>query len=101
MFITKSEGGKTVNKADLVAAIATNAELSKKDADKALAAAIGIITETLAKGDKVQLVGFGTFEARQRAERKGKNPQTGAEVLIPAAKVPVFKAGKAFKESVK
>ncbi len=90
-----------MNKAELIAAIAANAELSKKDADKALAAAINTITETLAKGGKVQLVGFGTFETRQRAARKGKNPQTGAEVMIPAAKVPVFKAGKALKENVK
>ena len=90
-----------MNKAELVTAIAANAELSKKDAEKALAAAINIITNELAAGSKVQLVGFGTFETRQRAARKGKNPQTGAEVMIPAAKVPVFKAGKALKESVK
>ncbi len=90
-----------MNKAELVAAIAANAELSKKDADKALAVAINTITDVLADGGKVQLVGFGTFETRQRAARKGKNPQTGAEVMIPAAKVPVFKAGKALKESVK
>ena len=90
-----------MNKAELIAAIAANAELSKKDADKALAAAINTITDTLAEGGKVQLVGFGTFETRQRAARKGKNPQTGAEVMIPAAKVPVFKAGKALKENVK
>lgn len=90
-----------MNKAELVASIAAKAELSKKDADKALTAVIDTITNALASGDKVQLVGFGTFEARQRAARKGKNPQTGAAVMIPAAKVPAFKAGKAFKESVK
>ncbi len=90
-----------MNKAELVCAIAESTELSKKDAEKALAAAISTITDTLAKGDKVQLVGFGTFETRQRAARKGKNPQTGAEVMIPAAKVPVFKAGKALKDNVK
>ncbi len=90
-----------MNKAELVTAIAASAELSKKDAEKALAATISIITGELAGGNKVQLVGFGTFETRQRAARKGKNPQTGAEVMIPAAKVPVFKAGKALKESVK
>ncbi len=90
-----------MNKAELIAAIAANAEISKKDADKALAAAINTITDILADGGKVQLVGFGTFETRQRAARKGKNPQTGAEVMIPAAKVPVFKAGKALKENVK
>ncbi|MDD6309085.1 MAG: HU family DNA-binding protein [Clostridia bacterium] len=90
-----------MNKAELVTAIAANAELSKKDAEKALVSAISIITDELAGGNKVQLVGFGTFETRQRAARKGKNPQTGAEVMIPAAKVPVFKAGKALKDSVK
>ncbi len=90
-----------MNKAELIAAVAANAELSKKDAEKAVVAALGTITSTLAEGGKVQLVGFGTFETRQRAARKGKNPQTGAEVMIPAAKVPVFKAGKALKETVK
>ena len=90
-----------MNKAELVNAIAESAALSKKDAEKALAVAISTITDTLAEGGKVQLVGFGTFETRQRAARKGKNPQTGAEVMIPAAKVPVFKAGKALKDTVK
>lgn len=90
-----------MNKAELIAAVAASAEISKKDADKAVAAALGTITDTLAKGEKVQLVGFGTFETRQRAARTGKNPQTGAEVKIPAAKVPVFKAGKVLKETVK
>lgn len=90
-----------MNKAELVTAIAANAELSKKDAEKALVATINIITKELANDSKVQLVGFGTFETRHREARKGKNPQTGAEVMIPAAKVPVFKAGKALKESVK
>ena len=90
-----------MNKAELIAAVAANAEISKKDADKAVAAALGTITDALAKGEKVQLVGFGTFETRQRAARTGKNPQTGAEVKIPAAKVPVFKAGKVLKETVK
>ncbi|MBQ7037245.1 MAG: HU family DNA-binding protein [Clostridia bacterium] len=90
-----------MNKAELVNAIAESAALSKKDAEKALAVAISTITDTLAEGGKVQLVGFGTFETRQRAARKGKNPQTGAEVMIPAAKVPVFKAGKALKDNVK
>ncbi len=90
-----------MNKAELIAAVAANADLSKKDAEKAVAVALGTITSTLAAGGKVQLVGFGTFETRQRAARKGKNPQTGAEVMIPAAKVPVFKAGKALKETVK
>ncbi|MBR5218546.1 MAG: HU family DNA-binding protein [Clostridia bacterium] len=90
-----------MNKAELVAAIAAKSDLSKKDADKVLTSVIGAITDALIAGDKVQLVGFGTFETRNRAARKGKNPQTGAEVMIPAAKVPVFKAGKALKDSVK
>ena len=90
-----------MNKAELVAAIAAKSDLSKKDADKVLTSVIGAITDALIAGDKVQLVGFGTFETRNRAARKGKNPQTGAEVMIPAAKVPVFKAGKSLKDSVK
>ncbi len=90
-----------MNKAELVAAIAANAEISKKDADKALAATLATITGALKAGDKVQLIGFGTFETRERAARKGKNPRTGAEVMIPAAKVPAFKAGKALKDIVK
>ncbi len=90
-----------MNKAELIAAIAAKAEISKKDADKALAAALATITDVLKAGNKVQVIGFGTFETRQRAARKGKNPQTGAEVMIPAAQVPVFKAGKALKDTVK
>ncbi len=90
-----------MNKAELVAAIAAKADISKKDADKALAAMHATITDALKNDIKVQLIGFGTFETRQRAARKGKNPQTGAEVMIPAAKVPVFKAGKALKDTVK
>ena len=94
-------GGNSMNKAELVAAIAAKSDLSKKDADKVLTSVIGAITDALIAGDKVQLVGFGTFETRNRAARKGKNPQTGAEVMIPAAKVTVFKSGKALKDSVK
>ncbi len=90
-----------MNKAELVAAIAAKAEISKKDADKALAATLATITDAMKGGKKVQLIGFGTFETRHRAARKGKNPQTGAEVTIPAANVPVFKAGKALKDIVK
>ncbi len=90
-----------MNKAELVSAIAANAEISKKDADKALAAMLATVTDALKSGNKVQLIGFGTFETRKRAARKGKNPQTGAEVMIPAANVPVFKAGKALKDTVK
>ena len=90
-----------MNKAELVAAVAAKAELSKKDAAEAIDAVLATITDALKNDDKVQVVGFGTFEVRQRAARKGKNPQTGAVVDIPAAKVPAFKAGKALKDSIK
>ncbi|MBR4909887.1 MAG: HU family DNA-binding protein [Clostridia bacterium] len=90
-----------MNKTELVAAIAEKAELTKKDAEKALAAVIEAVTKAVKKGDKVQLVGFGTFEARKRAARQGVNPKTKAKIKIPASKTPVFKAGKAFKDAVK
>ena len=90
-----------MNKTELVASIAAKAEISKKDADKALSAVIETIAAALKAGDKVQLVGFGTFESRNRAARVGKNPRTGAEVKIPATNVPAFKAGKALKDSLK
>ena len=86
-----------MNKTELVAAIADQAELSKKDAEKALT---DIVAEELRKGEKVQLVGFGTFEVSERAAREGRNPQTGAVMKIPASKAPKFKAGKALKDSV-
>jgi DNA-binding protein HU-beta len=89
-----------VNKADLVASVAEKADLTKKDAERAIAAVFDSITAALANGEKVQLVGFGTFEVRQRAARKGRNPQTKAEIEIPAARVPVFKAGKLLKDAV-
>lgn len=89
-----------MNKVELVAAVAEKAELSKKDAEKAVAAVLSAIEETVAAGDKVQLVGFGIFETRARAARVGRNPQTGAEIKIAASKQPVFKAGKAFKDAV-
>jgi DNA-binding protein HU-beta len=89
-----------MNKAELVANIAAKSELSKKDAEKALNAFIDSVQEALVKGDKVQLVGFGSFEVRERAARKGRNPQTKAEITIPASKAPVFKVGKAFKDVV-
>lgn len=89
-----------MNKTELIAAVAETAELSKKDAEKALNAVVSTITNALAEGDKVQLVGFGTFETRERAERMGKNPQTKEEIVIPACKVPAFKAGKGLKEIV-
>ncbi len=89
-----------MNKVELVAAVAEKAALSKKDAEKAVAAVFGAIEAAVAAGDKVQLVGFGTFEVRERAARTGRNPQTGAEIKIAASKQPVFKAGKAFKDAV-
>ncbi len=89
-----------MNKTELVAAVAEKAGLSKKDADKAVAALIETVTETLKAGDKIQLVGFGTFEVRERPERTGRNPQSGATMVIPASKVPAFKAGAALKSAV-
>ncbi|MDR2558462.1 MAG: HU family DNA-binding protein [Oscillospiraceae bacterium] len=89
-----------MTKADLVTAVAQKAELTKKDADAAITAVIDAITETLKKGEKVQLVGFGSFEVRERAAREGVNPQTQMKIKIPASKVPAFKAGKALKEAV-
>ena len=89
-----------MNKADLIAKIAEEAELSKKSAEAALNAFVGAVESALKKGDKVQLVGFGSFEVRKRAARKGRNPQTKEEIKIPASKAPVFKAGKALKDLV-
>ena len=89
-----------MNKAELVAAIAEKAELSKKDSEKALKAAIEAITAELKKGQKVQLVGFGTFEVTKRPARTGRNPQTKKAIKIPASKAPKFKAGKALKDAV-
>ena len=89
-----------MNKADLVAAIAEKAELSKKDSEKALKAAIEAITAELKAGRKVQLVGFGTFEVTKRPARTGRNPQTNKAIKIPASKAPKFKAGKALKDAV-
>ncbi|MBU4533610.1 MAG: HU family DNA-binding protein [Eubacteriales bacterium] len=89
-----------MNKAELVSSVAEKTDLTKKDVEKAVSATLVSVTEALAKGDKVQLVGFGTFETRQRAARKGRNPQTGQEIDIAATSVPVFKAGKVLRESV-
>lgn len=89
------------NKQDLIAKVAETAELSKKQAALVVATVFDTIAESLANGEKVQLIGFGSFEVRERAERKGRNPQTGAELVIPASKVPAFKAGKALKDAVK
>ena len=89
-----------MNKTELVAAIAEQTELSKKDAEKALKAFIDVVTDELKKGEKVQLVGFGTFEISEREAREGRNPLTGATMSIPASKAPKFKAGKALKDAV-
>lgn len=89
-----------MNKTELIAAVAEQASITKKDAEKAIAAVIDSITNAMAEGDKVQLVGFGTFEVRARDARKGKNPRTGEIINIPASKVPAFKAGKALKDIV-
>ena len=89
-----------MNKAELVDAIASKTGSSKKAAEAALNATIEAISASLKKGDKVQLVGFGSFDVKKRSARKGRNPQTGAEMKIPAKKVPVFKAGKALKDVV-
>ena len=96
----EQEEEKPMNKTELIAAVAEQAELSKKDSEKALKAFVDVITEELKKGDKVQIVGFGTFEARKRAARTGRNPQTGKEIKIAAKTVPAFSAGKKFKEAV-
>lgn len=89
-----------MNKTELIAAIAEQAEISKKDAEKALKAFVDVVTEQLKEGEKVQLVGFGTFEVSERAAREGRNPQTGETMKIAASKAPKFKAGKALKDMV-
>lgn len=89
-----------MNKAELIAAIAAKTGETKKSAEESVNAFVGVVTEALTKGEKVQLVGFGSFEVRKRAARKGRNPQTKEEIKIPASKAPVFKAGKALKELV-
>ena len=89
-----------MNKTELIAAIAEQAEISKKDAEKALKAFVDVVTEQLKEGEKVQLVEFGTFEVSERAAREGRNPQTGKTMKIAACKAPKFKAGKALKDAV-
>ena len=89
-----------MNKTELVAAIAEKTELTKKDAELALTAVVDAITEALEKGDKVQLIGFGSFEVKNRAARTGRNPKTKEAIEIAASKTPVFKAGKALKDKV-
>ena len=90
-----------MNKTDLINAVAEASSLSKKDATKAVDAVFDSILEALKQGDKVQLIGFGNFEVRERAARKGRNPQTGEEIEIAASKVPALKPGKALKDAVK
>ena len=89
-----------MNKTELVAAVAEKSGLTKKDTEKVLNTFVETVTETLKGGDKVQLIGFGTFEVRERAARVGRNPSTHQEITIPASKAPVFKAGKALKDSM-
>ena len=90
-----------MNKTELIAALAEKAEVSKKDAEKVLNAFVETVQDAVKADDKVQLVGFGTFESKARAAREGKNPQTGEKIKIAACKVPAFKAGKAFKDMLK
>ena len=99
-FMIQLEEDISMNKTELIAAVAENAELSKKDAEKALKAFVEVVTEELKKGEKIQLVGFGTFEVSERAAREGRNPQTGKTMKIEACKAPKFKAGKALKDAV-
>ena len=89
-----------MNKAELIAAMAAKTGETKKNAEATLNSFVEVVTEALVKGDKVQLVGFGSFEVRKRAARKGRNPQTKEEIKIPASKAPVFKAGKALKDAI-
>lgn len=90
-----------MNKSDLISQVVETTELSKKDATKAVDAVFEAISTALQNGDKVQLVGFGNFEVRERSARKGRNPQTGEEIEIPASKIPAFKPGKALKDGIK
>ena len=90
-----------MTKTELIAAVAKKSGLTQKDTDKALAAALDVITCALSKGDKVQLTGFGTFEVREKAAREGRNPRTGKKMKIKASRIPKFKAGRALKDAVK
>ena len=89
-----------MTKAELIAQVAEKSELSKKDAEKAIAAVVSSVTDALVAGDKVQLVGFGTFEVGDRKEKESKNPRTGEKIIVPAKKAPAFKPGKALKDAV-
>lgn len=88
-----------MNKVELIAAVSEKTGLTKKDSEAALVAALDSIKEAVAAGNKVQLIGFGTFELRERKEKKARNPKTGEAMVVPACKAPAFKAGKAFKEA--
>lgn len=90
-----------MNKSELISVVAEKSGLTKKDTEKVVNAVFDSISEALANGDKVQVIGFGTFDVRARKEREGRNPATGAAIKIPASKVPVFKAGKALKDNIK
>ncbi|AIG26210.1 HU family DNA-binding protein [Brevibacillus sp. 7WMA2] len=90
-----------MNKTELIAKVAETSELTKKDATKAVDAVLDAISDALKEGDKVQLIGFGNFEVRERAARKGRNPQTGEEIEIASSKIPAFKPGKQLKDSIK
>ena len=96
----RKEKGFSVNKSELIDAIADSADISKAAAGRALDAMVGSITDSLKQGDQVTLIGFGTFSVKERAARTGRNPQTGEEIKIAASKVPSFKAGKALKDAV-
>ena len=101
MKLLKILGGKIMNKTELVAAVAAKAELSKKDAEAAVNAVFDSVKDALAEGDKVSLIGFGTFSVKTRAARTGLNPRTKETIEIPESKVPAFKAGSALKDAVK
>jgi len=101
LFVSFWEEVNVMNKTDLINAVAEKSELSKKDATKAVDAVFEAVMDSLKNGEKVQLIGFGNFEVRERSARKGRNPQTGEEIEIPASKVPAFKPGKALKDVVK
>lgn len=90
-----------MNKSELISVVAEKAGLTKKDTEKVVNAVFDGISEALARGEKVQVIGFGTFDVRSRKAREGRNPATGASIQIPAVKVPVFKAGKALKDNIK
>lgn len=96
----KEAGKRVMNKNDLISAVAEKTDLSRTASEKAVSALFDSIQDALAKGDRVSLVGFGTFEVRQRGPRMGRNPQTGATITIPSTRVPAFRAGKVLKDSI-